>query len=116
MKAIHQRVAPGHQLLDEASLLASLARPMQGGFGRPEFYPTAVEKAAALLHSLARTQPFSDGNKRIAWASCVTFLRQNDMTISPQITQDEVVKFVLEIANNLYEAEDVALRLLEWVL
>ncbi len=89
---------------------------MQGGFSRDEFYPTVIEKAAALLHSLARTQPFSDGNKRVAWASCVTFLRQNGLMVSPLISQDEVVEFVLDIANNAYEAEDVALRLLEWVL
>jgi prophage maintenance system killer protein len=28
-------------------------------------YPTIHEKAAALLHSLARNHPFVDGNKRI---------------------------------------------------
>lgn len=74
-----------------------------------------MEKAAVLLHGLATTQPFSDGNKRTARTCCVTFLRQNGMYIGAEVTQDDVVRFVLEIATDVYEPADIALQLIEWI-
>jgi death-on-curing protein len=34
-----------------------------------------MQKAAALMHSLAENQPFLDGNKRIAWICGKVFLQ-----------------------------------------
>ena len=36
-------------------------------------YPSFAEKAAALMHSLARNHPLDDGNKRLAWAATRVF-------------------------------------------
>lgn len=112
--AIHAELAPEHMLTDPDSLRGSLGRPMQGVADR-EFFPSVVEKAAALLHALATTQPFSDGNKRTAWTCCVTYLKQNGIEVSAEVGQDTVVTFVVDIATNRYEPAEIALQLLEWI-
>ena len=42
-----------------------------------ELYPTLYEKAAALLHSVARNHALVDGNQRTAWLAMRVFLRLN---------------------------------------
>jgi death-on-curing protein len=54
-------------LLDSAA-----ARPRSTAFGE-DAYPSLHHKAAALLHSLARTQPLVDGNERLALAATIAF-------------------------------------------
>lgn len=43
-------------------------------FGGIEIYPSLEEKAANLLHFIAKNHSFSDGNKRIAAAMFLFFL------------------------------------------
>jgi death-on-curing protein len=112
--SIHARFTVSEGLRDVASLEGTLARPVQAGFGR-EFYATVVEKAAALLHGLATTQPFIDGNKRTAWACCATFLGHHGLTIATRVSQDDVVEFVIRISANKHDVPDVALQLLDWL-
>jgi death-on-curing protein len=111
---IHARFTADEGIRDLASLEGTLARPMHAGFGR-EFYPTVVEKAAALLHGLATTQPFIDGNKRTAWACCATFLEIHHLTISTKVSQDDVVEFVMRISSGVHDVSDIALQLLYWL-
>lgn len=87
---------------------------MQAGFGR-EYYPTVVQKAAALLHGLASTQPFINGNKRTAWICCFTFLGEHGLTIAARVKQDDIVDLVRRIALGESDAADVAEQLLEWL-
>jgi death-on-curing protein len=87
---------------------------MHTGFGQ-ELYPTVVEKAAALVHGFARTQPFDNANKRTAWTCCVVYLQQHDLAISTEVTQDNVVEFVLSISVGAIDVPEVALQLLEWL-
>lgn len=56
---------------DRAALESAALRPQTG------YYPDAIEKAAALIESLAVNHPFIDGNKRTAFASADTFLMMN---------------------------------------
>lgn len=65
---------------DVAGVEAALARPEQSAFGEDAF-PTLWEKAGALLHRLASTQYFADGNKRTAWTTAVTFLGTNGVRV-----------------------------------
>jgi death-on-curing protein len=51
-------------------------RPFQSAFGRAA-YPTTVEKAAALFHSLVTNHPFENGNKRTAVIAADVFLAAN---------------------------------------
>jgi death-on-curing protein len=67
-------------LLDRTGLEAAVERPWSG-FGDFEAFPTLYDKAGALLHALASTQVFENGNKRTAWASAVAFLDVNGIDI-----------------------------------
>lgn len=69
------------ELLDSA-----VARPL-ASFGGRELYPTLIEKAAALGHSLIQNHPFHDGNKRTGAGALTMFLGRNGFTI--RAGQDE---------------------------
>ena len=57
-------------------LLAAEQRPQMSAFGE-DAYSTLHDKAAALLHSLARNHPFTDGNKRTATVGALFLLAIN---------------------------------------
>lgn len=61
---------------DYGLLQSALARPRASVFGE-DAYPDLFVKAAALMHLLARNQALVDGNKRLAWTACRTFLAVN---------------------------------------
>ena len=86
-------------------LRAAAARPMLGAFGQAA-YPTLIDKAAALLHSLAAHHLFYDGNKRTATRATLRFLNENGL--EPTWDDDEIQQFVLEIAQNRHDVESVA--------
>ncbi|MGY2874442.1 prophage maintenance system killer protein [Marmoricola sp. URHA0025 HA25] len=99
----------GAGVIDRRGLEASLARSWSG-FGEAEFYPTIWDKAGVLLHGLATTQSFSDGNKRTAWVTAATFLRLNGedlMAVDP----GEGERFVLDVVGGNHGPSDVA----EWL-
>ncbi len=80
----------------DAGLLASAcARPRTTVFGA-DAYPTLADKAAALLHSLARNHPLVDGNKRLAWAAMRVFCLLSGRDVL--LTVDEAEKLVLAAA------------------
>lgn len=84
-------------------------RPAAAVFGE-EAYPRLVEKAAALLQSLAVNHPFFDGNRRTAWLSCVTFLAINGVNLRPDI--DAAERLVIDVATDRAdEVENIAERL-----
>ncbi len=66
-----QRYGGDCGLRDAGALEAALYRPQIG------YYQDIVGEAAALFESLANNHPFTDGNKRIAFAATDTFLRIN---------------------------------------
>ncbi|MFE2978732.1 type II toxin-antitoxin system death-on-curing family toxin [Streptomyces sp. NPDC059258] len=83
-------------VLRDAGLLESAAhRPSAAMFGE-EAYPDLIDKAAALLQSLAVNHPLFDGNKRTAWLSCVTFLAMNGVDLRPDI--DAAERLVIDVA------------------
>ncbi|MFD4375220.1 type II toxin-antitoxin system death-on-curing family toxin [Streptomyces sp. NPDC058486] len=94
-------------VLRDAGLLDSAVhRPSAAMFGE-EAYPDLLEKAAALLQSLAINHPFVDGNKRTAWLSCVTFLAMNGIQLRPDI--DAAERLVIDVATgSLDEVEAIA--------
>ncbi|MFE9819246.1 type II toxin-antitoxin system death-on-curing family toxin [Streptomyces sp. NBC_00236] len=80
----------------DAGLLESAAhRPSAAMFGE-EAYPDIIDKAAALLQSLAINHPLFDGNKRTAWLSCMTFLAMNGVDLRPDI--DAAERLVIAVA------------------
>lgn len=61
---------------DVDMLLAAVQRPEASAFGQ-DAYPTLTEKAAVLLHAVARNHPFADGNKRTATVGALFLLMIN---------------------------------------
>ncbi|HYS41011.1 MAG TPA: type II toxin-antitoxin system death-on-curing family toxin [Pseudonocardiaceae bacterium] len=91
----------GDALIRDVGLIDSAAhRPMASAFGQ-EAYPDLYLKAAALLHSILRNHPLVDGNKRLAWVACRTFLVLNGADFTPAV--DVATEFVLAVASG---AED----------
>ncbi|MBP9153918.1 MAG: Fic family protein [Xanthomonadales bacterium] len=66
-----QRFAGAPGVRDAGALEAALFRPQTG------YYEDIVGEAAALMKSLAISDPFVDGNKRIAFEASDIFLRIN---------------------------------------
>jgi death on curing protein len=78
---IHTIVDGKRKVRDMGLLEAAAGRPMTTVFGE-DAYPTLQEKAAALLHSIARNHPFADGNKRTATVAAVFMLEVNGLCVT----------------------------------
>jgi len=82
---IHFQVIDGfgglHGVRDIGGLESAVARPQTTVFGN-DAYPTLIEKASAMLHSLILNHPFYDGNKRTAFAAVGLFLHLNGISIT----------------------------------
>ncbi len=78
---IHTIVDGKRKVRDMGLLEAAAGRPMTTVFGE-DAYPTLQEKAAALLHSIARNHPFADGNKRTATIAAIFMLEVNGLCVT----------------------------------
>jgi death on curing protein len=107
-EAVGANVAVG----DYGLLESALARPRASVFGE-DAYPDLHLKSAALLHSLARNHALVDGNKRLAWTACRTFLAINNQWISA--SEDERFEFVIRVATGaLADLGKIAEQLRTW--
>ncbi|MCU1701160.1 MAG: death-on-curing protein [Mycobacterium sp.] len=107
-EAVSRQVAVG----DYGLLESALARPRASVFGE-DAYPDLHLKAAALLHSLARNHALVDGNKRLAWTACRTFLAINGQWISAP--EDDRFDFVISVATGAQpDLVEIADRLRTW--
>jgi death-on-curing protein len=75
-----RRFGGSHGLRDRGSLEAAAGRP-QATFGGEDLYPDFAAKAAALMHSLVRSRPFVDGNKRVGAMAAELFLSANGQDV-----------------------------------
>ena len=73
---------------DLGALESALFRPQTG------YYDTLVSQAAALMQSLAMNHAFVDGNKRVAFALTMIFLRMNGFRLV--VSADDAESFVVE--------------------
>ena len=90
-------------MLSENLLFSALSRPFLGLKNGSELYPSIERKAAALMHSLVKNHPFLDGNKRTAAQVTLIFLRENGYSL--EFTDDEIIEFVLDIAQSKVDFE-----------
>ncbi|MBK3630237.1 Fic family protein [Streptomyces sp. MBT49] len=103
-----------HSVRDMGLLVSAIERPRTNVFGA-ELYPTLHEKAAALLHSVARNHALIDGNKPIAWLAMRVFLRLNGVsagTAPPSVSL--AGPFVEEVAQDHIDVPAIAKRLSAW--
>jgi death-on-curing protein len=84
------------EVRDLGLLESALARPQASAFGQ-DAYPTIHEKAAALLHSVARNHALVDGNKRLALAAAIAFYGLNGVRLT--LTNDEAYDLVIGVAS-----------------
>lgn len=76
-------------------LESALAQPQQTFYGE-YLYPSIADKAAALIWSITKNHPFTDGNKRSALTTGFFFLALNGYALLAG--QDEAVDVCLQVA------------------
>jgi death-on-curing protein len=89
---------------DRGLLESALFRPQTG------YYADVIEEAAALWESLSQNPPFTDGNKRTAFAATYTFLSINGFRLTAN--ESDVYAFVAR----LYKTNRLSFdRLVVWL-
>jgi death-on-curing protein len=83
------------EVRDYGLLESALARPQATAFGA-DAYVEIHEKAAALLHSIARNHALVDGNKRVALAALLAFYGLNGVRL--RLSNDEAYRLVVGVA------------------
>ena len=102
-------LGPDVPVRDHGLLESALARPRATAFGE-DAYAGLEEKAAALLHSLARNHALVDGNKRLALAGTIAFLGVNGRRLT--LTNDEAYTLIMDVASGqLDDVPGIAVRL-----
>lgn len=105
-------VGPDVSVRDYGLLESAQARPRTSVLGE-DAYPELFGKAAALVHSLARNHALVDGNKRLAWTACRTFLALNGFRINAP--EDDRFDFVIGVtAGTISDLEAIAEQLRTW--
>ncbi len=95
----------GFHIRDVGLLASALARPATTVLGA-EAYPDLTLKAAALLESVARFHPLTDGNQRTAWTLMVLRLWVNGYR--HDFTTDVGFGLVVGVAEGTIELRDSA--------
>jgi death-on-curing protein len=91
------------EVRDLGLLDAAVHRPRASVLGQ-DAYPDLFAKAAALLHSLARSHPLVDGNKRLAWLATYVFCAKNGVELDP--ADDDAYDLVIAVAAG--EIDDIS--------
>lgn len=114
--AIHddmvERYGGSFGIRDLGLIQSAIARP-QATFGGIDLYPTIIDKAAALFHSLIFNHAFADGNKRTSLTSTARFLYLNGYELKAD--QKELIDFPLRVENKHLDIEEIAKWLKEHI-
>jgi len=106
MRVAERVIGADVKVRDFGLLESSLARPQATAFGR-EAYPSLDEKAAALVHSLARNHALVDGNKRLALGALIAFYGLNGRRLTR--SNDAAYDLITAVASGTLDAgRDIA--------
>ena len=109
---IHQliikRAGTKARIRDFTLLHSAVERP-RATFDGKDLYPSIFEKAAALLQSLCLNHPFTDGNKRTAWATSHKFLWDNGYHLKAE--KKEATDFMVKVDNEKPKLSEIVLWL-----
>ncbi|MCD0446893.1 type II toxin-antitoxin system death-on-curing family toxin [Glycomyces sp. A-F 0318] len=97
---------------DWGLLESALARPRAEAFG-VEAYESLHEKAAALLHSLARNHALVDGNKRLAYLAVKLMFGLNGLHLRVPSPEEGDV-FIRAIAQGDHDVPEIAKTMADW--
>lgn len=89
---------------DFALLHSAVERP-KATFDGNDLYPTLFAKAAALLQSLCMNHPFTDGNKRTAWAATHLLIWKNGYHLKAE--RLEAADFMVSVDNEKPEFREI---------
>lgn len=109
---IHQAVLKkdgGSDGISEMSLLESAIAAPQATFDGSPIFSDPVEVAAAYLYYLCCNHPFVDGNKRVAFTTCLIVLKVNGLQPKPDSPDWE--KLVLDVAASSIDRQTTTIRL-----
>lgn len=90
---------------DQGSLEAALNRPF-ATFDGQDLYPTAAEKAAALFESIIINHPFTDGNKRTAYA-LLEYLLLNKARIRLDASFEEKYQMTIKASTGAIRFDEI---------
>lgn len=93
------------QIRDRERLEAAVARPASSAFGE-DAYKSLQEKVSAMMHSVARNHPFTDGNKRTATIATIFMLNVNGYDVDWDAS--EALEVILNIAEGKIDMPDFA--------
>ncbi|MEA1976184.1 MAG: virulence protein RhuM/Fic/DOC family protein [Bacillota bacterium] len=97
------------------SVLSSIEGIYQTAFGE-ELYPSLEEKAANLLYFLVKNHYFIDGNKRIAAAVFIAFMKKNKLNSTEyglkKITDETLVALTILVAESQLGEKDIMIKLI----
>lgn len=114
VKAIHAEVLAAHGgaagIRSEGLLESAVAAPQATMMGEP-LLADPVEIAAAYLFYLCRNHPFVDGNKRVALATCLVFLGENDLLPNEHLDVDAWETLMLDVAASRLDRSQTTARL-----
>lgn len=106
-EALIEKYGGLHGIRDKGLAESAVSQPRQSAFGE-DVFTDVPSKAAAYAYYLSENQPFLDGNKRIATAAAITFLRLNGFDL--KATQEDVYEIIMKLANKKLTRD----RLIEW--
>ena len=98
-------VLPTVEIRDVGLLAAAAGRPRTSAFGA-DAYTSFPEKAAALLHSIARNPALVDGNKRLAWSAARVFCLLSGRDL--ELGVDEAEAMVVGAATGAHDVAALA--------
>jgi death on curing protein len=101
LQVAERTLGHGFVVRDHGLLESAVARPATTVFGQ-DAYPTLDDKAAALLHSLARNHSLVDGNKRLALAGTIAFYGVNGWRLC--LTNDEAYDLIMRVSSGQLDA------------
>lgn len=90
---------------DANMLHSAIFRPF-ATYDGDDLYPDIYLKAGALMQSIVKNHPFIDGNKRTAFICTYNFLKINKIQL--QVTEKEIVKFVVDVANKNLSVDEIS--------
>jgi death-on-curing protein len=108
--AIHAEVLAAHGggtgMRSRELLESAVAAPQATMMGAPLISdPIAI--AAAYLYYLCGNHPFVDGNKRVALATCLVFLSENDLLENEELDADDWENLTLAVAASLLTRDQI---------
>jgi death-on-curing protein len=112
--AIHEEVLAAHGggpgLRSRELLESAVAAPQATMMGVP-MISDPIEIAAAYLYYLCSNHAFVDGNKRVALATCLVFLSENDLLKQEELNVDDWENLTLAVAAGVLSRDEVTERL-----